>query len=152
MPNGHMNGILRIDTAVAAPDAPRKRHPGPLDLSSTRNQPISQPLPSALATARIIEDLGSVSYPEGIKSPKVELNVNAKHGKFRYDRDFLMQFMKICKDKPDNLPPLDAIGLEPSEQGTGIPMSRGGSQRRSSTAMGPWALELQRRQRQLQHG
>ncbi|KZT72291.1 hypothetical protein DAEQUDRAFT_755150 [Daedalea quercina L-15889] len=125
------------DTVVAAPDAPRKRHPGPPDLSSTRNQPISQPLPSALATARIIEDLGSVSYPRGIKSPKVELNVNAKHGKFRYDRDFLMQFMKICKDKPDNLPPLDAIGLEPSEQGTGIPMSRGGSQRRSSTAMGP---------------
>ncbi|KAH9912513.1 armadillo-type protein [Fomitopsis serialis] len=130
-------GILRIDTAVAAGETPKKRHPGPLDLSSTRNQSIAQPLPSALATARIIEDLGSVSYPEGIKSPKVELNVNAKHGKFRYDRDFLMQFMKICKDKPDNLPPLDAIGLEPSEQGAGVPMSRGGSQRRSASAMGP---------------
>ncbi|TFY58487.1 hypothetical protein EVJ58_g6384 [Rhodofomes roseus] len=127
-------GILRIDTAVS--DTPKKRHPGPLDLSSTR-KPIAQPLPSALATARIIEDLGSVSYPEGIRSPKIELNVNAKHGKFRYDRDFLMQFMKICKDKPDNLPPLDAIGLEPSEQGAGVPMSRGGSQRRSSAAMGP---------------
>ncbi|KAH9834096.1 uncharacterized protein C8Q71DRAFT_160191 [Rhodofomes roseus] len=55
----------------------------------------------------------------------------------RYDRDFLMQFMKICKDKPDNLLRLDAIGLEPSEQGAGVPMSRGGSQRRSSAAMGP---------------
>ena len=49
-----------------------------------------------------------------------------------------MQFMKICKDKPDNLPPLDAIGLEPSEQGAAMhQMSRGGSQRRSSAAMGP---------------
>ncbi|EPT00387.1 hypothetical protein FOMPIDRAFT_1146531 [Fomitopsis schrenkii] len=131
-------GVLRINTALASPEATRKRHPGPLDLSSTRNQPIAQPLPSALATARIIEDLGSVSYPEGIRSPKIELNVNAKRGKFRYDREFLMQFMKICKDKPDNLPPLDAIGLEPSEQGPAVhQMSRGGSQRRSSAAMGP---------------
>ncbi|TFY58489.1 hypothetical protein EVJ58_g6388 [Rhodofomes roseus] len=155
------NGILRIDAAVS--DTPKKRHPGPLDLSSTR-KPIAQTFPSALATARIIEDLGSVSYPEGIRSPKVELNVNAKHGKFRYDRDFLMQFMKICKDKPDNLLRLDAIGLEPSEQGAGVPMSRGGSQRRSSAAMGPpppelrapaagsWSVELQWPGRQLHHG
>lgn len=76
-------GVLRINTALASPETPRKRHPGPLDLSSTRTQAIAQPLPSALATARIIEDLGSVSYPEGIRSPKIELNVNAKHGKFR---------------------------------------------------------------------
>jgi Eukaryotic translation initiation factor 4G1 len=32
----------------------------------------------------------------------------------RYDRDFLLQFMSICKEKPDMLPPLDSIGLEPS--------------------------------------
>ena len=62
-----------------------KRHPGPLDLSSTRSQPISLSRASALATARIIEDLGGISYPEGIKGPEVELNVNAKRGKFRYD-------------------------------------------------------------------
>ncbi|EPT00370.1 hypothetical protein FOMPIDRAFT_1049691 [Fomitopsis schrenkii] len=128
-------GVLRINTALASPEATRKRHPGPLDLSSTRNQPIAQPLPSALATARIIEDFGSVSYPEGIKSPKVEVNVNAKRGQSIYDRDLLMQFEK---DKPDNLPPLDAIGLEPSEQGAAVhQMSHGGSQRRSSAAVGP---------------
>ncbi|OCH90607.1 hypothetical protein OBBRIDRAFT_776738 [Obba rivulosa] len=126
-------GSLRIDTAISTPDVPRKR-PGPLDLSGTK-QPISAPLPSALATARIIEDLGSVQYPEGIRSPKVELNVNAKQGKFRYDRDFLLQFMAICKEKPDSLPPLDAIGLEPVD--TNYPMSRGGSGRRSSSATMP---------------
>ena len=76
-------GVLRIDTALASPDAPRKRHPGPLDLSSTCNQPISQPLPSALATARTIEDLGTVSYLEGIGNPRVELDINAKRDKFR---------------------------------------------------------------------
>ncbi|KAL6305170.1 hypothetical protein BKA93DRAFT_780253 [Sparassis latifolia] len=126
--------ILRIDTAVPNPEIPRKR-PGPLDLSSTRSQSIPQPLPSALATARVIEDLGTIAYPEGIKSPKVELNVNAKHGKFRYDREFLMQFMAICKEKPDSLPPLNTIGLESVEQS--FPMSRGGSGRRSSSASMP---------------
>ncbi|PCH35557.1 hypothetical protein WOLCODRAFT_27969 [Wolfiporia cocos MD-104 SS10] len=125
---------LRIDTAVSNPDI-AKRRPGRLDLSSTRNQNISQPLPSALATARVIEDINSISYPDGIKSPSVELNANAKQGKFRYDRDFLLQFMAVCKEKPDSLPPLDAIGLEPSDQS--FTMSRGGSGRRSSSAMMP---------------
>ena len=32
-----------------------------------------------------------------------------------YDRDFLLQFMNICKEKPDNLPPLSDLGLEPGE-------------------------------------
>lgn len=125
---------LRIDTALTSPEGARRR-PGHLDLSLAKSQTIPQPLPSALATARIIEDLGSVSYPDGIQSPKVELNVNAKQGKFRYDRDFLLQFMAICKEKPDSLPPLDAIGLEPADQS--FPMSRGGSGRRSSTAAMP---------------
>ena len=55
----------------------------------------------------------------------------------RYDRDFLLQFMLICKEKPDKLPPLDAIGLEPSDQ-QHFPMSRGGSGgRRAASAMAP---------------
>ena len=44
--------------------------------------------------------------------------------------------MLICKEKPDMLPPLDAIGLEPSDQ-VHHPMSRGGSGRRSTSAMAP---------------
>ena len=52
----------------------------------------------------------------------------------RYDRDFLLQFMSICKEKPDNLPPLDAIGLEPSDQST-YNMARGGSGRRPPSGM-----------------
>ncbi|KAH9942185.1 uncharacterized protein BXZ73DRAFT_87857 [Epithele typhae] len=113
---------LRIDTALSAPEG--KRRPGRLDLSGTKSTVIPAALPSALATARIIEDIQSIQYPVGISSPKPELNVNAKQGKFRYDREFLMQFMAICKEKPDSLPPLDAIGLEPNES---MPMTRGGS-------------------------
>ncbi|TFY73543.1 hypothetical protein EWM64_g10469, partial [Hericium alpestre] len=98
-----------------------KKRPEGLDGTSVT---VSAPPPSALSTARIIEDLGRVQYPEGIKSPKVELNVNAPAGKFRYDRDFLMQFVSNCKEKPDNLPPLGAIGLDPSNQ---FRVVRGGS-------------------------
>ncbi|KAH9834098.1 uncharacterized protein C8Q71DRAFT_160311 [Rhodofomes roseus] len=125
-------GSLRIDTAVS--DVPKKRHPGPLESSSTRKQ--GQPIPSApaIVTARITEDLGSVSYPESIKSPEVELNVNVKRGKTRYDRDRLMEFMKICKDRPDYLPPLDAIALESSEQGADVSISHE-SQQHSLTPM-----------------
>jgi len=42
------------------------------------------PLHSALATARHIEDINGITYPQGIKSPKLELNVNIQKGKFRY--------------------------------------------------------------------
>ncbi|KAI1796808.1 eukaryotic translation initiation factor 4G1, eIF4E-binding domain-containing protein, partial [Ganoderma leucocontextum] len=93
-----------------------KCRPGCLNLSGTKSQSIPAALPSALATARIIEDIGSIHYSEGVKSPKPELNVNAKQGRFRYDRDFLLQFMAVCKEKPDSLPPLDVISLEPMEQ------------------------------------
>lgn len=133
---------LRINTISMPPPSGlpskmRPHRPGPLDLSGVAKQDITAPLPSALATARIIDDLGSVSYPDGILSPKIELNENAQPGKFRYDRDFLLQFMSICKEKPDSLPALDAIGIEPSEQN--FSLSRGGSgrHRTSSTTGGP---------------
>ena len=75
---------LKIDTSITPPVEGSRRRPGPLDISAAQKQGIAQPLPSALATARIIEDISSISYPEGIKSPKIELNVNAKQGKFRF--------------------------------------------------------------------
>lgn len=83
-PGKDKDGSLRIDTTATPSSAelPRKR-PGPLDLSYASKPNIPAPLPSALATARIIDDLGRVPYPEGVKSPRVELNVNAKDGKFR---------------------------------------------------------------------
>ena len=67
---------LKIDTSIT------KTRPGPLDLSGATKNVVAA-LPSALATARVIEDLGHISYPEGISSPKPELNANSKKGKFR---------------------------------------------------------------------
>jgi translation initiation factor 4G len=40
--------------------------------------------------------------------------------------------MNVCKEKPDNLPPLDVIGLEPTD--TSHTMSRGGSGRNRATS------------------
>lgn len=122
---------LRIDTSLPSPEHQRKR-PGPLNLQATINTNVVPPLPSALATARHIEDINRITYPQGIKSPRLELNVNTQKGKFRYDRDFLLQFMNICKEKPDHLPPLDVIGLEPTD--TSHTMSRGGSGRNRATS------------------
>jgi translation initiation factor 4G len=74
--------ILRMDTGVTLP-VRTKRRPAPLDLSKMASSSIPAPLLSALSTARVIKDLGCVPYPEGVKSPSIELNVNAQKGKFR---------------------------------------------------------------------
>ncbi|PBK74051.1 ARM repeat-containing protein [Armillaria solidipes] len=111
---GTVKAEPRINNTSPPSELPRRR-PGPPDLSTTKAN-IPAPPPSALATARIIDDLGRFPYPEGIKSPRVELNINAKDGKFIYDRGFLLQFMPVCKEKPESLPALDAIGLEPSDK------------------------------------
>ncbi|KAI6106519.1 armadillo-type protein [Pisolithus croceorrhizus] len=113
---------LRIDTSEVA-----RRRPGPLDINAAKQDSSAPPL-SALLTARNIDRLDEVEYPEGIRSPKTELNQNAKDGKFRYDRDFLLQFMAVCKEKPPHLPQLDILGIEPVDQSS-FGMSRGGSGR-----------------------
>ncbi|OAX34390.1 hypothetical protein K503DRAFT_868950 [Rhizopogon vinicolor AM-OR11-026] len=130
----------RIVTSLMPPSSELPRRcPGPLDLASVKRD-ISVPPPSALFTACFIENLSEVEYPEGIKSPKAELNANAKDGRFRYDRDFLMQFMHICREKPPTLPPLDVLGIEPIDQSS-FAMSRGssGRHRNPSGAMPPSA-------------
>ena len=66
---------FKIDTSITKP------RPGPLDLSGATKNVVAVP-PSALVTARIIEDLGHISYPEGVTGPRPELNVNSKNGKF----------------------------------------------------------------------
>ena len=66
---------------ITSPLPDFKKRPGPLDPSDTKKASPSPPY--VRAAARVIEDLGSVPYPKGISSPKTELNINAKNGKFR---------------------------------------------------------------------
>ena len=71
---------LEIDTSIT------KRRPAPLNLAKSV---VTAPLnviavpPSTLEAARMIKDLGHISYPEGVSGPKPELNINSKKGKFR---------------------------------------------------------------------
>ncbi|KZV85807.1 hypothetical protein EXIGLDRAFT_622614, partial [Exidia glandulosa HHB12029] len=55
--------------------------PGPINTDTARARRTPGPM-SALATARIITDIYQIQYPENIKSPRIELNMNAK-GRFR---------------------------------------------------------------------
>ena len=68
---------LRIDTSEST-----RRRLYPLDINAAKKDSSSPPL-SALMTARNIDRLDEIEYPQGIKSPKTELNQNAKDGKFR---------------------------------------------------------------------
>ncbi|EIM21897.1 hypothetical protein WALSEDRAFT_32440 [Wallemia mellicola CBS 633.66] len=104
--------LPKIDTS--SPTVGEEEKPAAASPSTSTQKP-SQ----ALGAARRIDDLTKISYPGDIKSPKAELNKQARPGKFRYDRDFLMQFMSVFTDKPASMPSLDAIGLEP-DQGMGF--------------------------------
>jgi translation initiation factor 4G len=71
----------RVLVLGTAKDLPKTTTVQPHAMYSSKSIPPS--LPSALATARIIDDIGQITYPEGIRSPKMELNINAKGGKFK---------------------------------------------------------------------
>jgi hypothetical protein len=56
---------------------------GPQNLPTTTNTDVAPPVPSAFATARHIEDITRITYPQDINRPELKLNVNAQKGKFR---------------------------------------------------------------------
>jgi translation initiation factor 4G len=74
---------FRFGTFSPSPELSQNR-PGSRSPHTALTSNSAPALPSALATARHIEDINCITYPEGIKRPKVELNVYAQKGKFRY--------------------------------------------------------------------
>lgn len=91
---------------------------------------------ASLTKAQPISDLTSITYPESAQAPQPALNSDAQNGKYRYDRDFLLQFAEVCKEKPESLPNLEDIGLEADNGGSGFGSSRGGP-RSARSGMGP---------------
>lgn len=89
--------------------ASRRPAPAALDLKPKTPSPAG---PSAMSSAKPITDLASITYNPPIQSPRSDLNKGAEPGQFRYDREFLMQFMEVCRERPERLPPLEEIGLE----------------------------------------
>ncbi|UZJ56072.1 hypothetical protein CBS101457_005392 [Exobasidium rhododendri] len=116
----------QLDLTAAAPQVAASTP------SVSDNQPPMSAASAALESAKFINDLNKVSYPGKINSPKPELNESATPGRFRYDREFLMQFMGVYKEKPTDLPPLAQLGMDGSQAGGG----RNVAGRRSS-GMGP---------------
>ncbi|KAG2347383.1 hypothetical protein BDR05DRAFT_996512 [Suillus weaverae] len=132
-----LNESLQIDTSVVPPLTKVPR-------ITPANRNVSAPPPSALLTARAIENLSEVVYPEGIKSPKVELNANVRDGRFRYDRDFLLQFMHICKLKPPTLlPTLGVLGIEPVVQSSFVMTRSGPGRHRNASGTTPVSVNHQ---------
>ena len=80
--------------------------------ASTSKTEEARPLHRAIESARPIDDLSSIAYPPDVHPPKAELNKDAAPGQYRYDRDFLLQFMSVYTEKPFDLPDLASIGME----------------------------------------
>lgn len=79
-----------------------KQKPAALKLETTKavEPPQATPQLLALRSARPLLSINDVSYPATVASPNPALNTTAPMGKFRYDRNFLMQFEKAFREKP----------------------------------------------------
>ncbi|KAL8699852.1 MAG: hypothetical protein Q9201_005767 [Fulgogasparrea decipioides] len=91
------------EASMAPPKAlTSKQKPAALKLETTKA--VESPQPSAqllsLRSARRLTSLNDVSYPATIASPNPALNAAAPMGKFRYDKNFLVQFQKVFVEKP----------------------------------------------------
>ncbi|KAJ9123516.1 hypothetical protein QFC24_003730 [Naganishia onofrii] len=80
-------------------------------VSSTDND--SPAFGLALKTAKVIEDIRAITYRNGINPAVPALNESAPAGKFRYDREFLLQFANVCKDRVPVETSLDQLGIDP---------------------------------------
>lgn len=79
--------------------------PKPAALKLETNKPIEPAQPTAgmqaLKSARFLQVRNEMAiYPEGIKSPNPALNQGGKSKGRQYDKDFLLQFQEIFKEKP----------------------------------------------------
>ena len=102
----HDSGIA---TPASDPPPPeRKQSAGvgrskPTALKLETSKSVEPPQPSAaltsLRSARKLTSL-DITYPEGKASPNPAINKAAKEGKFRYERDFLLQFKSAFTEKP----------------------------------------------------
>ncbi|KAL8639669.1 MAG: hypothetical protein Q9228_003316 [Teloschistes exilis] len=91
------------ETSMAPPKSiGSKQKPAALKLETTKA--VEPPQPSAqllsLRSARRLTSLNDVSYPSGFASPNPALNTTAPMGKFRYDKNFLVQFQTVFVEKP----------------------------------------------------
>ena len=80
----------------------QKPKPAHLKLETNRNVEPAQPSAALLSlrSARRLTSVNDVSYPAPFASPNPALNTAAPVGKFRYDKEFLLQFQRAFVEKP----------------------------------------------------
>ncbi|KAI9924937.1 hypothetical protein ASPWEDRAFT_31780 [Aspergillus wentii DTO 134E9] len=93
------------DASMGPPAKPGAAKQKPAALKLETNKAVEPPQPTAamksLQSARLIEDLSKIAYPASIVSPNPALNANAPADrKFHYNKEFLLQFQSVFKDKP----------------------------------------------------
>jgi translation initiation factor 4G len=88
---------------VAKAAGATKSKPAALKLET--NKPVEPAQPTAgmqsLKSARFLQVKSElVAYPEGIQSPNPALNAGSRNRGRQYDKDFLLQFQEVFKEKP----------------------------------------------------
>ncbi|RDW90605.1 putative eukaryotic translation initiation factor subunit eIF-4F [Aspergillus mulundensis] len=124
------------DTSMPPPAKPASAagKPKPAALKLETNQPIEPSQPTAgmksLNSARFVDDLSKIAYPESVASPNPALNDSAPADrKFHYNKEFLLQFQSVFKEKPSidwDLRVRETVGDNDSSrpQSARTPMSR----------------------------
>ncbi|KAF2226287.1 hypothetical protein BDZ85DRAFT_255901 [Elsinoe ampelina] len=122
---------------AAPPRSAGKPKPNPLKLRTDKPVEPAQPTPGmqALKSARLLDlKRESINYPEGIQSPNPALNNTGKQRGLQYDKNFLLQFQEVFKEKPTidwDQKVKDTLG--DSEPGSARPSAS----RQGSVSMGP---------------
>lgn len=90
------------DISMAPPSRITKQKPAHLKLETSKNVEPAQPSAALLSlrSARRLTSITDVSYPAPFASPNPALNSAAPSGKFRYDKEFLLQFQRAFVEKP----------------------------------------------------
>ncbi|CAL8581330.1 hypothetical protein XPA_007029 [Xanthoria parietina] len=121
-----------------------KQKPAALKLETTKT--VEPPQPSAqllsLRSARRLTSLNDISYPAAIASPNPALNTTAPMGKFRYDKNFLVQFQSVFVEKPsedwsNKIKETLGAGDEPASARTGSARPGGSMGSRAPSKTGP---------------
>lgn len=112
-----------------------KLKPANLKLDMTKSVEPAQPTAGmqALKSARFLQVRAEVTYPQGIMSPNPALNLGGRlRNSYQYDKDFLLQFQEVFKEKPSvdwDAKLKETVGDEPSS-------ARGPPSARPSSMMG----------------
>jgi translation initiation factor 4G len=121
---------------IAAPapsKTPTGTKPKPAALKLETNKSVEPAQPTAgmqaLKTARFLEVRAEVMYPQGVASPNPALNNSNRSKGRQYDKDFLLQFQDVFKEKPSvdwDMKLKETVGDEP-QSARGPPSARPGS-------------------------